>query len=107
MGAVWLGLFAAMAAARWHLATRAGAAAASARLGVDALIAFCLVWPLYALAGDSLWAGLIGNAGAIALALYAMVRSAPASRTAAALLLPVPLWVGFASLIIAAQLTTP
>ena len=99
VGLVWTALFASMAVARWRLRD----APAADRGWVTALIVSCLAYPLYALAPGSMRNGFLGNLATIALAAYVVRRLWPASRPAAACVLPVIPWVCFATLTILAD----
>ena len=92
----WVVLFAGMGLAAW-LAARSGRATAGidARL-IWALIVICLLYPLYTL-GFRIIPGRIGNIAVLVLTcvLAGVVRRT--SRAAAALLVPVALWVAVAT----------
>jgi tryptophan-rich sensory protein len=96
IGAVWVGLFTLMAVARWIVVAAPGMRPADIRL-VDALIVVCLSYVFYALATDSRVLGLLGNIGTIALALVATVRLWRVARPAALLIVPVPIWIAYAT----------
>jgi tryptophan-rich sensory protein len=105
VGLVWTTiLFPLMATARWQLNARLEAGASGARATVTVLLACCLIWPLYSLAIGSLIGGLIGNLVTIAIAVYAIYRVLPISRNTALLIVPVVLWVMFATAIIVGEM---
>jgi translocator protein len=105
VGLVWTAiLFPLMATARWQLNTYAEPSASSARATVTALLICCLIWPFYSLALGSLIGGLIGNLITIGIALYAIWRVRLVSRNAALLIVPVVLWVVFATAIILSEM---
>ncbi len=94
VGVVWTGLFALLAVARWRLA---GPASQGGRGWVTGLIVFCLAYPFYALAPNSMRNAFLGSLGTIALAGLVTWRVWPISRSAAACVLPVVPWVVFAT----------
>ncbi len=104
VGLVWEGLFALMATARWLLNSRSGTGASRARALVTLLIIFCLLWAFYSLAIGSLIGGLLGNLGTIAIASFTVARLGAISKTAAFLIMPVVLWVTFATAIVLSEL---
>jgi tryptophan-rich sensory protein len=97
VGVVWVVLFAAMGYARFLIVT-SGAPNASrdARLVVG-LIVFCALYPLYTLGLSNLSVATAGNVatGIAALGVAWFVRRG--AGRAAALLVPVALWVSFAT----------
>jgi tryptophan-rich sensory protein len=96
VGAVWVGLFAAMAVARWLLLR-----AAAGTRALDLLIALCLSYVGFAIATGSTTLAFLGNLATILLALAAARAAAATSGTAAALILPVAAWTAFATLLLA------
>lgn len=104
VGVVWVGLFVLMAVARWLIVKSQNInAAAHARL-VTILAVLCFLYPFYTLGLSSLVMGLVGNAAVILLAGWTIWQIKSSSKTAAALLLAVILWVFFASIIIIREL---
>ena len=104
IGVVWLVLFSLMASARWTLNSYTIIGVVRARAMVTLLIVACLLWPFYSLAIGSLAGGLIGNIVTIIIAVAAMVFAWLRSRDAALFILPVVLWLLFATLIILAEM---
>jgi translocator protein len=105
VGLVWTAiLFPLMATARWQLNAYAEPSASGARAVVTALLVCCLLWPFYSLALGSLTGGLIGNLLTIGIAGYAIWRVRPISRNTALLIVPVVLWVMFATAIILSEM---
>ena len=100
VGAVWTALFALLAVARWRLG---GPSAAAARGWVTGLVLFCLAYPFYTLAPNSMTDGFGGNLATFGLAGYVAWRAWPESRVAAACVLPVIPWVVFATVTIMAD----
>ena len=104
VGVVWLVLFSLMASARWTLNSYTIIGVVRARAMITLLIISCLLWPFYSIAIGSLVGGLVGNIMTIAIAIVAIVYAWPRSRDAALFILPVVLWLSFATLIILAEL---
>ena len=104
VGVVWVVLFVLMAVARWLIVkSRSVNAAAHARL-ITILAVLCFLYPFYTLGLSSRILGLIGNGIIILLAGWMIRRIKSSSKTAAALLSAVILWVAFASVIIIREL---
>jgi len=101
---VWLVLFSLMASARWTLNSYTIIGVVRARALITLLIVACLVLPFYSLAISSLMGGLIGNFITIALAVTSIVFTWRRSRDAALFILPVVLWIAFATLVILAEM---
>lgn len=99
IGAVWVGLFALLATARWTLHARP-----DRRGWVTGLLLLCLAFPVYAQAPGSRWAAFAGSAGTGLVALVVVGRAAGASPRAAGLVAPTAVWCGFATLLTAAAL---
>jgi translocator protein len=104
VGAVWSAvLFPLMITVRWRLNADT-AAVRRARAWATALLIACLVWPFYTLALGSLIGGLSGNVGTLLLTVVAIRMVCSVDRRGAALLVPVALWLIFATLIVVASL---
>jgi translocator protein len=104
IGLVWEGLFALMATSRWLLNASSEIGAVRSRTWITVLIGFCLLWAFYSLAISNLIGGLLGNLGAILLSVVTITRVWRYSKPAAFLILPVSLWVIFATAIVLSQL---
>jgi tryptophan-rich sensory protein len=104
VGVVWVGLFVLMAVARWLIVESRGIdAAAHARL-ITILAVLCFLYPFYTLGLRSRTMGLIGNGVIILLAGWTIWQIKSSSKTTAALLSAVILWVTFSSVIIIREL---
>lgn len=103
IGAIWTLLFAGMGAADALLSARLPGAGRARLLG-RVLAADCLAYPFYALATDSVWAGLVGNVGTALLAAVAAVTAYHHRRRAALALGLVALWSTYATSIVAYRL---
>lgn len=100
IGGVWTLLFALMGAARW-LALRSDHPDARRHAAMVALlIAFCAAYPAYTLGLSNLTVGLAGNVATILAAGFVVHRIRDGSRAAAALLIPIVLWVSFATVLV-------
>ncbi|MEI6487057.1 MAG: tryptophan-rich sensory protein [Sphingomonadales bacterium] len=101
---VWLGLFAAMATA--ILILRAlGRGAALPAAAAMLLLVNCALYPVYTLGFQSMPLGLAGNIFTAILAAFAAGAAARLSPLAAALLLPVTIWVSLAAIGLVAVMT--
>ena len=103
IGIIWMILFALMASARWMLNSLESGEAKRARLYVTILLVSCLIWPLYSLAIGSVAGGFWGTIWALALAAFTLKLLWRVSRKAAYCILPVLLWVIFATAIIVTE----
>lgn len=97
VGSVWVALFVLMAIARWQLNFYPPQQAFLAQTGVTVLIISCLIYPFYALSTGNPISGLFGNVITIALTVFAMLQAWTISKAVVWLLLPVTLWVAFAT----------
>lgn len=103
IGAVWVGLFAMMGAARWAL-NSSGERAENVKRWICILLLFCVAYPFYTLGLTSELLGFFGNLATIALTVFVVARAWRFSRTASILLMPIVVWVSFATVIILAEL---
>ncbi len=103
VGAVWVLLFEAMAAARWFVLGRDDRRIRSSTW-ILLLVLFCLAYPVYTLGLRSLAVGLIGDIATFAVALWVALRVYRASRLAAGLVSLVAAWVAFATLVVILQI---
>jgi benzodiazapine receptor len=101
---VWLLLFALMGRARWLLNSYTIVGVVRARRMVTLLVLSCLLWPFYSLAIGSVLGGLVGTVVTLVLAVVALALVRTRSREAALLLIPVVVWLSYATLIILATL---
>ncbi len=104
VGSVWVVLFVLMATARWQLNAYSAKQAATARNWVTILMLSCLLYPFYALALHSQIGGLLGNVGTIALTIFVVTQAWSISKPTALLMLPVALWVAFATVTVVKDL---
>ena len=97
VGSLWLLLFAGMGAARWQLESASTSLFRERRSEWVSLLAFlCLTYPLYTEGLQDDRIGLGGNIVTGLVSCVAVERVAHRSRTAALLLLPTCLWLGYA-----------
>ncbi len=101
--AVWLVLFALMATARWMLNEYTIVGVVPARRMTTVLIIASLLCPLYVPVSGSAIAGFLGNMATIVIAAVAIGLAWLRSRDAAFLLVPLVLWLSFATLLIFVQ----
>jgi tryptophan-rich sensory protein len=99
IGIVWTILFACMGAARYY-AVAAGDRRDAALIVI--LIALCLAYPFYTAGLQDHLAGLIGLSVTEVLALTTLLHAWKPARWAAYLILPLIVWLWFASLLILA-----
>jgi len=95
IGVVWLALFPCMAFARWEL--NRGMAERADKAGLIVVFALCSTYPFYT---GGLNSDLVGEAANVTLALLAgglAARYARRTPRATAWLVPLVLWLGFAS----------
>jgi translocator protein len=105
IGLVWaVILFPLMASARWRLNYYREMTANQAQKWVTFLILSCLIYPLYSLAISSVLGGFFGNIWTIALASFTVAQVWSISKPAAYSVLPVIIWVAFATSITISEL---
>jgi len=92
VGSIWMLLFLAMGIARWLVAQRN---AASAKWP-DALAIACMLYPLYTAGLRSLTIGFWGTVVTLILAAAVLLRVRPIRISAAALIVPVIVWLAYA-----------
>lgn len=101
---VWVGLFAAMGTAIIML-RRLGTEGALPAGAATLLLINCALYPVYTLGFQSMPLGLAGNVFTAVLAAFAVGAAARPSPRAAALLVPVIIWVSLASVGLVAVMT--
>lgn len=107
--AVWFGLFALMAVARWRLGLVGGDAAWIAMRAIELFAVWCAAYAYYTLGlaritGVSALAyGAVGNVLTIVGALIVAALCARAQPPSARLVLPVVVWVAYATALVAQQ----
>lgn len=101
---VWLSLFFLMAYSRWYLNRFSNKTLLSIRTLITALLIWCCLYPLYTFAIDSAYGGLVGNAGIFFFSSYIIGKSWRHARIISFLILPVLLWIVFATTIILSEL---
>ncbi|WP_290814478.1 tryptophan-rich sensory protein [Aquidulcibacter sp.] len=94
---VWLFLFAAMGAAIMKIRMATG------EFGLGGVLIFvlmlnCALYPIYTLGFSSSDAGLFGNYATALLAVFIIAWVWPIEKTAALLIVPIPIWVTLASI---------
>jgi len=96
---VWLFLFALLGASRWMLNSYTIIGVATARTMVTLLIACCLLWPFYSLPVVDLGIALAANIITTALAIATIVIVRRRSVEAASLVMPLVVWLAFATIV--------
>ena len=91
----WMLLYTMMALSMWRL--NVVSHRASLKWTVLALFAFCLLWPFYGFDNVTRWPSFLGNVGIFVLAIFAVWRLWPHSRTGALLIAPTVLWISIAT----------
>lgn len=97
VGAVWMVLLSLLAVAYWWLASAEEPDARRLAPWVVVLIAFCLAYPFYTFGFRSIAMAIIGDVATIAGAAVLARRARRSSRLASALILPVVVWVSYAT----------
>lgn len=100
VGIVWLFLFALMGTARWFVVQSTHGRTINHSRWIIFLAIFCVFYPLYTFGLSSWIAGLIGNIATILLTTWVIYQVQTSSKRAAKSLLPIIVWVSFASVII-------
>ncbi len=100
IGAIWVGLFAAMGAARWHVVRRRDAVSPVNARAIVVLIALCLAYPFYTHAVGGHPIELAGNVVTFGVAVWIAVRIRR-SVLPTALVSSVAAWVAFATVLVA------
>jgi translocator protein len=103
VGTVWVILFGLIGAAR-YLLNASGEAAKGAKNWLVILLLFCLAYPIYTIGFNSELIGFFGNLATIALTIFVFIKTRKFSKSAALLLVPIVLWVSFATFIVMAEL---
>lgn len=103
VGTVWVILFGLIGAAR-YLLNASGEAAKGTKNWLVILLLFCLAYPIYTIGFNSEILGFAGNLATIALTIFVFTKTFRFSKTAASLLVPIIVWVSFATLIVMAEL---
>lgn len=96
IGAVWTGLFVCMAIARWILL---GPKSRSWSLidPISILAISSIIYPFYTGFLNNLYLGITGNIVTFGISVWAVWQVASRSRLAAALILPVSIWLAYAT----------
>jgi tryptophan-rich sensory protein len=95
IGIVWLGLFPCMALARWEL--NRGMAGRADKAGLVVVFVLCAAYPFYTAGLNSDIVGETANVGILLLAAGLAARYVRRIPRATAWLVPLVLWLGFAS----------
>ena len=71
---------------------------------ITLLLVWCSLYPFYTFAIDSAYGGLVGNTGIFLISLFIIIKSWKNIKTVSFLILPVLLWITFATTIILSEL---
>ena len=104
VGSVWIVLYILMSYARWFLNRFNNVEATKIKSIITLLLIWCSLYPFYTFAIDSAYGGLVGNAGIFLLSLVIISKSWKNIKTVSFLILPVLLWITFATTIILSEL---
>ena len=104
VGGVWLSLYLLMSYSRWYLNRFTDQQIKKLKSAITILLIWCSLYPFYTFAIDSAYGGLVGNAGIFSLSLFIIISSWKKVRSISYLILPVLLWITFATTIILSEL---
>jgi len=104
VGSVWIVLYILMSYSRWFLNRYNDAPAKNIKLFITLLLVWCSLYPFYTFAIDSAYGGLVGNTGIFLISLFIIIKSWKNIKTVSFLILPVLLWITFATTIILSEL---
>ena len=104
VGSVWIVLYTLMSYARWFLNRFNTIETKNIKLIITLLLVWCSLYPFYTFAIDSAYGGLVGNTGIFLLSLLIITKSWKNIKTVSILILPVLLWITFATTIILSEL---
>lgn len=107
VGTVWIVLIVLLSIARWHLNRYDKAVIGQSKKWVTMLILACILYPFYSIAINGLlgiYGGLLGNISIILLGTFIIKLTWVKARITALLILPVLIWVPFATTIIMSEL---
>jgi tryptophan-rich sensory protein len=105
IGAIWVALFACMAAARYVVARSGSREAAGHARAIVALMVVCLAYPIYTHVFHGHLTELVGNVVSFALATTIVFRVATDSTVASVLIALVSAWIAFATVLVFALVT--
>jgi len=104
VGSVWIVLYILMSYARWFLNRFNTTETKNIKLIITILLVWCSLYPFYTFAIDSAYGGLVGNTGIFIISLLIITKSWKKIKTVSILILPVLLWISFATTIILSEL---
>ena len=104
VGSVWIMLYILMSYARWFLNRFNTTETKNIKLIITLLLVWCSLYPFYTFAIDSAYGGLVGNTGIFILSLLIITKSWKSIKIVSLLILPVLLWITFATTIILSEL---
>ena len=104
VGSVWIVLYILMSGARWYLNRFNEDRFIKIKNTITVLLVWCSLYPFYTFAIDSAYGGLVGNTGIFIFSLYIILNCWNKVRIVSYLILPVILWITFATTIIFSEL---
>ena len=104
VGSVWIVLYILMSIARWYLNRFNEDYHTKIKTTITILLVWCSLYPFYTFAIDSAYGGLVGNTGILILSLYIFLNSWGRVRIVSYFIMPVILWICFATTIILSEL---
>ena len=104
VGSVWIILYLLMSYSRWYLNRFSENQLKNIKLTISILLIWCSLYPFYTFAIDSAYGGIVGNAGIFSLSSFIIFSSWKKARLISYLILPVLLWIVFATTIILSEL---
>jgi tryptophan-rich sensory protein len=93
-----------MSYSRWFLNRFNDTKTKNIKLMITILLVWCSLYPFYTFAIDSAYGGLVGNTGIFILSLLIITKSWKSIKIVSLLILPVLLWITFATTIILSEL---
>jgi tryptophan-rich sensory protein len=104
VGTVWIILYMLMSIGRWYLNRFNDDVIVKIKNTITALLIWCSLYPFYTFAIDSAYGGLVGNAGIFFFSLYIILNCWNKVRLVSYMILPVIIWITFATTIILSEL---
>jgi tryptophan-rich sensory protein len=104
VGSVWIMLYLLMSYSRWYLNRFSENKLKNIKLTISILLIWCSLYPFYTFTIDSAYGGIVGNAGIFSLSSFIIFSSWEKARLISYLILPVLLWIVFATTIILSEL---
>lgn len=104
VGIIWIVLYFLMSYSRWYLNRFNEKDYQKIKMAITTLLVWCSLYPFYTFAIDSAYGGLVGNTGIFLFSLYIIIKSWNKIRIISYLILPIFIWIIFATTIIFSEL---